>query len=390
VVINLISSAIMALFGVGPGDGNDSVLDLFSLLDDDTILLDNIWDGTEPDFGQHQQQGQQCDADMMMVAPAGLAESAAGVQLLNRAALGPVAGDMAPPAAAAGQQGWYQADPPPAAAGQGPRLFSSAEAATRYADTAALVAAAQAEMDAASPGHSGAVQLQKVVSATSAQLHKMACTALSVGKGAPGAAGVDTERQQKQQQQQLQQPAWAQQQQMQQQHQRQTGSSQQQHVPVPQFKAPQLPQQQQQAQAQHKPPPFSAATLAKAAAISGTPAQQQSTATPFNISPAQHTGLGTLPGMPASTAASAASLGSMQGAGLQDMFQRRRPTSGNSGVLEPSLAAVAGAAHATGAAGAASAPIAAAQMQQGAWGFTLPDHFKGVMLTPAGAVTGVC
>ena len=385
----------MALFDVGPGDGNDSVLDLFSLLDDDTILLDNIWDGTELDFGRHQQRGQQYDADcvdIMMVAPAGLAERAAGVQLQNGTAVGTFTEDMAPPAAAAGQQGWYQADQTPAAAGQGPRLFSSAEAATRYADTAALVAAAQAEMDAASPGHSGAVQLQKVVSATSAQLHKMARTALSVGKGAPGAAGVDTQQQQKPQQQQ---PAWAQQQQMQQQQQQQwqAGSSQQQRAPVPQFTAPQLPQQQQQAQAQHKPPPLSAATLAKAAAISGTAAQQvqQSTAAPFNISPAQHMGLGTLPGMPVSTAASAASLGSMQGAGLQDLF-RRRPSSTaiSSGGLDATLAAVAGAAGAPRSAGAASAPMAAAQMQQGAWGLTLPDHFKGVMLTPAGAVTGVC
>jgi hypothetical protein len=290
-----------------------------------------------------------------------------------------------PPAA---QQQQQQQQPSAQAAATAPSLdaawqaaqplqYTSPAAQTQYTNTTALVAAAQAQMDA-TPGHN--VQLQHVVSATSYQLQQMAQRAAllvaSKAPAQPAAAGAAAQFS-------MPPPAPQQQSMAMQQQQSMPMPMQQQHQAVPMQQQQDVSLQQQQRQ-QHRQQqrqtaatPFSAATIAKAAAIASSssaaaaaPAPTPQVQQPFGLAAAQGAGLQATP------AAAAAAGGFLQ-----------RPSSltgalSNSSVLDLSLAAAAAAAAAAG------QQQQQQQQQQGLLGLALPDHFKGVMLTPAGAVTG--
>jgi len=379
----------------------NSTLDLFDLLDEDPNLLDGLFAGEGldlfPDQPYPPQQQQQDPGGAPQPQQYG-AQQLEGAEMLGFGAVGAVPeANQAP--WSLGQQGISsgQQDQDVCMLNQEQAVFTSAEAATKYADTTALVAAAQAEMDAASPGLAAArIPLQSVVSATSIQLQEMAKSAYYASRashqphaavqGTTGSAGMGLAQQQlMQQQHQAPQQQLLQQQQQQQQAPLQQQAPQQQQAPLQQqqqqppfqqlmqqlHSGQQLVQQQPPPQYQHQQPlqqamlpprqptyqpaapPVSAAVLAKAAALSGKGHAAKVPLQPvaaFSACPPAQT--------PAASQSFPAAL--------------------------PALSMPFTAGMDSAVAHAAASVI----RQQQAMGLVLPEQFKGVMLTPAGAVTG--
>jgi hypothetical protein len=271
-------------------------------------------------------------------------------------------------------------------------------------------------MDASSPTHGAALQLQSVVSAASIQLQKMVQAEMVASKlppaqrvaaHVPASAGWPAQQQQpvpqfnaqpwppsqqqqqqqsfqqqQFQQQQFQQAASLQQQQQLQQLQQQQLLAQQvqpQQQMQPQQMAPPQQQQQQQQGKSQPMPSFSAATMAKAAAIAGQAGNSQMAAPPAST-PFSMTGAQSLPGgLPPLPMTNLTAAQSMPDPSM--LLYQRLSSSG----LDPATAAAATAA----AVSSAMTSGATAGQQQQMQGLQLPDQFKGVMLTPAGPVTGV-
>lgn len=413
-------------------EAHDGMLDLFELLDDDTSLIDNFLNSSELNLaglGADQHHGHSKVASQLQSAaeyPPSAPRQANSIAMK----LGVPGLSMD----AAWQQATHQQLDSSKGYAVGPTVFTSPDAASRYADTAALVAAAQAQMDAASPGHGAAgVQLQHVVSATSNQLQQMVQRQAMFASKAPAQAGAGfaisdgMSAPQWQQTQQMQQLAQAQhmqqsqpmllQQQAQQQsmpqqnmYMQQLQQAQAQQVVQQQFQQQQQPaestpfgmppayQQPQHAQApqqQRKQPAFSASTMAKAAAIAGQAGVQQAhmpapapRAPSYNLGhmPAQ-----SMPPAQASLATAGPAPGLQADAAAAGLVQRPASLTGvASRGVDPAFAAAAtGADPAADRLAFAAAATAAMAAQQQGLGLALPDQFKGVMLTPAGAVTGM-
>jgi hypothetical protein len=376
------------------------MLDLFDLLGDDTNLFDSFpLDLAGVGDHHHDHSKQVASSQLQSVAeyPSSIPQQANGAAM-----------DIERPSGLSMDAAWQQATNQQWDSSKGyavgPTVFTSPDAASRYADTAALVAAAQAQMDAASPGHGAAgVQLQHVVSAASHQLQQMVQRQAMFASKAPaqavGTGFTAAQFQQMQDMQQMQQPAQGQHMQqsqpmllqqnihMKQEQQQQQAQAQQlfqqqlqqQHQPaaLTPFGMQPAQQQHQQAQApqqQRNKPAFSASTMAKAAAIAGQAGvQQPQMPAPAPRAPSYN--LGRMPAQPMTSAqaslAPAGSVPGLQADAAAGFFQR--PASLTRGV-NPAFAA------------AATAAMAA---QQQGLGLALPDQFKGVMLTPAGAVTGM-
>jgi hypothetical protein len=387
-----------------PDDAHDGMLDLFELLDDanlfDNTLYSNELNLSDVGAVHHHDHGkqQQLSSQLQSVAQHPLC--------IPQQANGP-AMDVGRPSGlsmdaawqlATNQQQWDSSN----GYAVGPTVFTSPDAASKYADTAALVAAAQAQMDAASPGHGAAgLQLQHVVSAASLQLQQMVQRQAMFASKAPaqtvGTGYTANNLHQTQDMQQMQQPAQTQHMQHSQPMLLQQQAQQQQQAQAQQLFQQQFQQQQQptaatpfgmqpaqqhkqaQAQAQapqqmRNKPAFSASTMAKAAAIAGQAGvQQPQMPAPAPRAPSYN--LGHMPAQPMTSArtslAPAGSAPGLQADAAAGFFQRPASLTGG---LDCASAA------------AATAAIAA---QQQGLGLALPDQFKGVMLTPAGAVTGV-
>jgi hypothetical protein len=399
------------------GLGHASALDLFDLLDDDADILNGILGGSDLhlpldslgglDHGGESvhQQAQPVVQGQQLQQPQNYQDGGFTTHHQSLAGLG-----SWQPQWTAGQQDTVMAG---ADLQDQPQMFSSAEAATRYADTAALVAAAQAKMDASSPTHGAELQLQSVVSAASIQLQKMVQTEMAansipaaqrVSAQFPADASWPTQQRQpvpqfqdqpwpnsqmqqqgfQQQLQQLQQQPPSMQQQQQFSGQQQMLAQQQQQQQQQQMWMGHLQQQQQQQDTRPRPPSFSASTMAKAAAIVGQGGNSQlatpAAATPFSMTGAQSLSSG-LPPMPSTTMTAAQSLTGAQSMPDASMLLYQRLSSSG---LD---AATAAAATAAAVSSAMSSGAMAGQQQQ-MLGLNLPEQFKGVMLTPAGPVTG--